>query len=209
MSDHDLSAKDLLFDSNADVAANTREKMEKEPAGVELRAELAKKSRLIKWNVVADVLLDRAVEMSDIPLAKILLPAWKKYREIEKFADPQSYPPEDTELVSLVEHTVQTEHKASLEILFKGAQVKVIDFAVATELTLEGVVLQIRGGRVMAIEAGSVKGKASLAMESKIVLERPFAPISLPGKIDLGEGLPLRAEEVRLPSSVTSDRGRK
>ncbi len=209
MSDHDLSAKDLLFDSNAGVAAKTREKMEKEPAGVDLRAELAKKSRLIKWDVVAHVLLDRAVEMSDIPLAKILLPAWKKYREIEKFADPQSYPPEDTELVSLVEHTVQTEHKSSLEILFKGVEVKVIDFTVATELTLEGVVLQIRAGRVMAIEAGSVKGKASLAMESKIVLERPFAPISLPGKIDLGEGLPLRAEEVRLPSSVTSDRGRK
>lgn len=35
----------------------------------------------------------------------------------------------------------------------------VIDFTVATELTLDGVVLQIRGGRVMAIEAGSVRGE--------------------------------------------------
>lgn len=204
MRDHDVNVKDLLFDSNADVAAKTREKMEKEPAGVALRAELAKKSRLIKWDVVGDVLLDRAVGMSDIPLAKILLPAWKKYREIEKFADPQSYPPEDTELVSLVEHTVQSEHKSSLEILFKGVQVKVIDFTVATELTLEGVVLQIRGGRLMAIEAGSVKGKASLAMESKIVVEKPFAPLPLPGKINLGEGVPLRAEEPRPASSATA-----
>ena len=205
MRDHDVNVKDLLFDSNADVAPTTREKMEKEPAGIDLRAELAKKSRLIKWDVVADVLLDRAVEMSDIPLAKILLPAWKKYREIEKFADPQSYPPEDTELVSLVEHTVQSEHKSSLEILFKGVQVKVIDFTVTTELTLEGVVLQIRGGRVMAIEAGSVKGKASLAMETKIVLEKPFGPLSLPGKIDLGDGVPLRAKEAGLASSATAD----
>ena len=200
-----MNVKDVLFDSNAEVAGKTRERMEKEPEGVDLRAELAKKSRLIKWDVVADVLLDRAVEMSDIPLAKILLPAWKKYREIEKFADPQSYPPEDTELVSLVEHTVQTEHKSSLEILFKGVQVKVIDFTVATELTLEGVVLHIRGGRVMAIEAGSVKGKASLAMESQIVLERPLGPLSFPGKIDLGDGVPLRTEEPRPTSSATAD----
>ena len=206
MSDGDLSVKDLLFNSNARYAGKTRTKMEEEPAGVDLKAELAKKSRLIKWDVVSDVLIDRAVEMSDIPLAKILLPAWKKYREIEKFADPQSYPPEDTELVSLVEHTVQSEHKSSLEILFKRVKVKVIDFSVATELTLQGVVLRIRGGRVMAIEAGSVKGKASLAMESKIVLETPFTPISLPGKIDLGDGVPLRAEKPGLASSTDSGR---
>jgi hypothetical protein len=197
MTDHDVNVKDLLFESNADLGAKTREKMEKEPAGVDLRAKLAKKSRLIKWDVVADVLLDRTVEMSDIPLAKILLPAWKKYSEIEKFADPHSYPPEDTELVSLVEHTIQSEHKSSLEILFKGVTVRVIDFTVATELTLQGVVLRIRSGRVTAIEAGNVRGKASLAMESKIVVEKPFASIPLPGKIDLGEGVPLRGVDSR------------
>lgn len=201
----DLNVKNLLFDSKADAARETREKMEKEPEGVHLRAELAKKSRLIKWDLVAYVLLDRAVEMSDIPLAKILLPAWKKYGEIQKFADLQSYPSEDTVLVSLVEHTVQWEQKSSLEILFKGVQVRVINFTVATELTLEGVVLQIRGGRVMAIKAGSVKGKASLAMESKVVVEKPFGTVPLPGKIDLGEGVPLRAEEPRPASSATAD----
>ena len=205
MRDGDANVKDLLFNSNPDLARKTRKKMEKEPAGVDLKAELAKKSRLIKWDVVSDVLIDRAVEMSDIPLAKILLPAWKEYQEIEKFADPQSYPPEDTELVSLVEHTVKSEHKSSLEILFKGVQVRVIDFTVGTELTLEGVVLRIRGGRVMAIEAGSVKGKASLAMEGETVLERPFTPISLPGKIDLGDGVPLRAKGTAAAPSATPD----
>jgi hypothetical protein len=201
--DDDMNLKDVLFDSNSGVAGKMHERMEKEPAGVDLRAELAKKSKLIKWDVVSDVLMHRAAEMANIPLANILLPAWRKYRELEKFADPQAYPQEDTELVSLLEHTVQSEHKSSLEILFKGVTVKLIDFTIAAELTLEGVVLQIRGGRVMAIKAGSVKGKASLAMESQIVLERPFAAVSLPGKIDLGDGVPLRAEEPRPASSAT------
>jgi len=209
MKNHDMKVKDLLFDSDVSVLGKTREKMEKEPASVNLRAELAKKSKLIKWDVVSGVLMDRAMEMSDMPVAKILLPAWKKYREIEKFADSKSYSPEDTVLVALVEHTVQSEHKSSLQILFKGVEVKVIDFTVATELTLQGVALRIRAGRVMAIEAGSVKGKASLAMESEMVLEKPIASISLPGKIDLGDGVPLRPEEPRLGSSVTPDSGRK
>lgn len=203
MSDRDLNVQDLLFDSKPQDSREVRRRMEDMPAGADLKAEVAKKYRLIKWDVVSDVLMDRAVEMADIPVAKILLSAWRKYRELEKFADPQAYPPEDTELVSLVEHTLQSEHKSSLEILFKGVRVKVIDFTVATELTLDGVVLQIRGGRVTAIEAGSVKGKASLAMESQIVVEKPFASIPLPGKIHLGEGVPLRAEEPRPASSAS------
>ena len=204
MKDDNMNVKDVLFDPNPEVAGKMHERMHKEPAVVDLRAELAKKSKLIKWDVVSDVLMGRAAEMADIPLAKILLPAWRKYRELEKFADPQAYPPEDTELVSLLEHTVQSEHKSSLAILFKGVTVKLIDFTVATELTLEGIVLQIRGGRVMAIKAGSVKGNASLSMEDQIVLERPFAPVSLPGKIDLGDGVPLRAEEPGAASSATA-----
>jgi hypothetical protein len=203
MSDGNLSVKDLLFDSNSHRTDEARRKIEDEQAGAHLKAEIAKKSRLVKWDVVSDVLLDRVVEMSDIPVAKILMAAWKKYREIEQFADPQAYPPEDTELVSLVEHTVESEHKSSLEVLFKGVRVKVIDFTVATELTVEGVVLRIKGGRVIAIEAGNVKGKASLAMDSRIVVEKPFASIPLPGKIDLGEGVPLRAEEPRPTSSAS------
>jgi hypothetical protein len=122
MSDGNLNVKDLLFDSNANVADETRAKMEKDPEGADLKAKVAKQSKLIKWNVVSDVLIDRATEMSDIPLAKILLPAWKKFRDVEKFGDPQAYPPEDTELVSLMEHTVKSEHKSSLEILLKGVK---------------------------------------------------------------------------------------
>jgi hypothetical protein len=82
-----------------------------------------------------------------------------------------------------MEHTVKSEHRSSLEVLFKGVKLKVIDFTVATELILEGVVLRIKGGRVLAIEAGSVKGRASLAMENKTVLEKPFAPIPLPERL--------------------------
>lgn len=206
MSDRDLSVQDLLFDSKPQGRNDVRRKMEEMPAGADLKDEVAQKSRLIKWDVVSGVLLDRAMEIADIPLGKILLSGWQKYGEIEKFADPQSYPPEDTELVSLLEHTLQSQHKSSLEILFKGKRVKLIDFTVSTELTLEGVVLQIRGGRVMAIEAGTVKGKASFAMESQVVAEKPFAPIPLPGRIDLGEGVPLRAGQPPAASSVSRER---
>jgi len=39
--------------------------------------------------------------------------------------------------------------------------VKVIDFTVATELTLEGVVLQIRGGRASALLGGPLTASRS------------------------------------------------
>src|SRR6266568_2006812 len=118
------TVRELLFETDPNAVAETRAKMEKQPTTADLKAEVAKKSKLIKWDVVTDVLMDRVVEMSDIPLAEILLPAWKKYHEIEKFGDPQAYPPEDTELVSLFDHTVKSGRKFSLEILFRRFKLK-------------------------------------------------------------------------------------
>jgi len=48
-----------------------------------------------------------------------------------------------------------------------GAQLPVtkIEFTLEAELTLQEVVLQIRNGKIMAIHAGSVKGKGELLLE--------------------------------------------
>ncbi|MBZ5554583.1 MAG: hypothetical protein LAO21_17845 [Acidobacteriia bacterium] len=157
-----------------------------------LREALAKGSKAIKWDAVSDVLAKKILETLDVPLLDILLPAWKKYREVEEFADPGKYPPADTYLVSLAEHSVKSEHHPCVEVLFKGAKLTQIDFTLTAEFTLEGFVLQIQGGRIKAIRPGTIKGQGSLALETTVVLEKDFGSIELPGMLQLGEGIPLR-----------------
>src|SRR5215469_920599 len=121
MSKKNLSMKDLLGAQEDGSPEPKGDSLEKTKSMVQLKEELAKKSKLIQWQVVRDVLVDKTVEMLDIPLLNFLLPAWKKYKEIIEFADSEKYPPNETQLVSLSEHTVSVEHRPYLQVTYRGA----------------------------------------------------------------------------------------
>ena len=169
-----------------------------------LKEALAKQSRMIKWDAVSDIIAEKTVEMLDVPVLHILVSAWQKYREVEEFGDPEKYPPADTQLVPLAEHTVKSEHRPYLEVLFKGVPVSTIEFTLTVLFTLEGFVLQIQGGRIKAIRTGALKGHGSLALESSVVMEKNFGTIQLPGTLNLGEGIPLRPSDMPRTSAATA-----
>jgi hypothetical protein len=192
MSESELTLKELFALDDKTLPASGRTAVESSRSMPDLKKKLEKESKAIKWDAVSDVLLEKVVEMLDVPVLKILVPAWKKYREVEIFGDPEKFPPAETQLVSLAEHKVKSEHRPYLEVLYQGVPVGRIDFKLTVELTLEGFVLQIQGGRIVAVRTGTLKGHGFLALESAVVLEKDFGSVRLPGTLDLGEGIPLR-----------------
>jgi len=194
MNKKNLSMKDLFEAQKNGATEVNGDALEKTKSAAQLKEELAKKSKLIQWSVVRDVLVDKVVEMLDIPLLDFLVPAWKKYGEILEFADAEKYPPNETELVSLSEHTVKVERHPYLEVTYKGAPLPnaKIEFTLEADLTLQEVVLQIRNGKIMAIHAGAVKGRGELLLEKQSVIKKEFGSYELPGSIDLGDGISLR-----------------
>jgi hypothetical protein len=192
MSEPQMNLKECFALPGDGLSPASRTAMESSRLVPALREALLKESRAIKWDAVSEVLAKKVLETLDVPILDILLPAWKKYREIEEFADPAKYPAGDTFLVSLAEHTVKSEHHPYVEVLFKGATVGRIDFTLTVELTIEGFVLQIQGGRIKGIRTGTLKGQGSLALESAVVLEKDFGSIELPGMLPLGEGISLQ-----------------
>jgi hypothetical protein len=122
MSKTELNMKDLFGMERGQGEVVQGDKFEKAKSAAELKENLAKKSKLIRWDAVKDVLAEKTVEMLDIPMVKVLFPAWKKYREIMEFADPEKHPPAETSLVYLAEHTVKTEHHPYLQVSYRGFQ---------------------------------------------------------------------------------------
>src|SRR6267154_842054 len=192
MSKTELNMKDLFGMERGKGAVVEREKFDNAKSATELKDKLAKKSKLIRWDAVKDVMAEKTVEMFDIPLVKVLFPAWKKYREIMEFADPEKHPPRETSLISLAEHTVKTDHHPYLQVSYRGFQFPKLDFTLSAELTLQGIVLRIQDGKIKEIKEGTVKGKGSLLLEKELVIERPFGSYDLPGSFDLGDGIPLQ-----------------
>jgi hypothetical protein len=198
MSQANLTMKDLFEIQNAKDAtqamdAARQQELETSQAAAALKEEVARKSRLIRWSAVQDVLFEKTVEALDIPVLAFLSPAWKKYREILEFADLEKHPASEVNLVSLAEHTVKVEHHPYLQVTYRGIEIPKakLEFTVAGDLTLEAVVLRIQNGKIKAIQGGTVKWSGELRLENQCVFKKESKSYDLTGKVELGDGIPL------------------
>ncbi|PYR97158.1 MAG: hypothetical protein DMG16_25615 [Acidobacteria bacterium] len=196
MSQANLTMKDLFeVQSAKDVTEGmgTAQELEASQGATALKEEVAKKSRLIQWSAVQDVLVEKTLEAVDIPVLTFLLPAWKKYRDIVEFVDLEKHPANEVNLVSLAQHRVKVEHHPYLQVTYRGVEIPKakLEFALTGDLTLEGVILKIQNGKIKAIQGGAMKWSGELLLENRSVLKKESKSYALTGKVDLGEGIPL------------------
>jgi len=198
MSQANLTMKDMFEVQSAKDAAQAmraakQQELEASQAATALKDEVAKKSRLIRWSAVQDVLFEKTVDVLDIPVLTFLLPAWKKYREILEFADVERHPANEVNLVSLAEHTVKVEHHPYLQVTYRGIEIPKarLEFTLMGDLTLQGVILKIQNGKITAIQGGALKWSGELLLENRSVLKKESRSYAFTGSLELGEGLPL------------------
>jgi hypothetical protein len=156
-----------------------------------LRNNLSQKARGISWSVALGDILQGIKELLDVKLEEILAEAWKKTQELSKYRDPGKYRPNETVLVHLVEHTINSEHHPKLEIVVNNLVVEKIEFIIRLALSFKGVVLKIRNGKIREILPGSCHGKGYLAWGKFVLLEEETKSFALPRSINLGEGIPI------------------
>lgn len=153
--------------------------------------EILRKEARVKWPAALGKIAEKVPDILDIGVPDILVSAWSKSRLLAKYRDREKYPPQETFLVPLAEHTINSEHHPFLEILVNGKSVGKIKFTITLSLKLEGIVLKIQDGRIREAATGTCQGKGALKYENHVILEKAAGSISLPGSIDLGEGLPI------------------
>ncbi|MBI4468835.1 MAG: hypothetical protein HY650_05870 [Acidobacteria bacterium] len=118
--------------------------------------------------------------------------AWNKYRPLLKYADRSKYPPEEVALVPLAEHTISSEHHPYVEIMWGEQSLGKLEFGIELEITLEGIVLKNQDGKIKEIKTGTCKVKGTVKYADLVILEKDSEEISLPGPIDLGEGVAIK-----------------
>jgi hypothetical protein len=150
------------------------------------------KEAKVKWPVAFDIIVKKITDILDIGILDIMVMAWNKYRMLLKYADREKYPPGETLLVPLVEHTIKSEHRPFIEILINDKPVGKVEFNITISLMLKGIILKIQDGKIKGVTTGTCKGKGTIKCENIVILEKETAPISLPGSIDLGEGIPIK-----------------
>jgi hypothetical protein len=145
----------------------------------------------IAWSTAADTVADAILAALDVKLTDILAGAWSTLRELQDYADPARHPAEETALVPLARHKLRSTHHPSIEVMLGEDVIAKLEFTVALTLSLEGIVLKVRGGRIREIASGSYAGTGSLKLADAVLVERQTPSYIIPGSISLGDGIPI------------------
>ena len=184
MAEGALTLKDFLIARTEDA----RQAIEQSAAGAKLKEAVAKLPG-IEWGPVGKEIEAKIGEVLDVDIVGILLGGWKKYRQLKQYRDPKKYPPDETILVSLTEHTIASSHHPKIEILAEQVLLSRLELTITLSLKLEGILLKVRGGRIREICSGRCLGKGTLECAGVAILEKETPRFELPGRIDLGDGI--------------------
>ncbi|MCK5600739.1 hypothetical protein KAR91_02650, partial [Candidatus Pacearchaeota archaeon] len=141
------------------------------------------------WSGIFREAIKNIDKLLDIKLADIMISAWRQKGILDKYADSKKYSPDEAVVVPLVEHAIKSVHKPSIEVLVNEKPVGKINFNISLAVTLKGMTLKIKGGKITEILTGSCVGKGTLKCENVLLLEKKTESFTLPESIVLSDSV--------------------
>lgn len=187
MSEKMVTVESLLFGASGAAGAKAMARLEEDDQATALKESLAEVAN-VAWGNVSEELGEQMGKLLDVGLDDILLGGWAKYRHLRQYRDAEKYPPDETILVPLAEHSITSTHEPYIEILVGDRRVGRITFNIELTLVLEGVVLKVRDGKIWEVKAGRCRGDGRLTTGGVTIAEKETDNIDLPGVIALPEG---------------------
>ncbi len=126
----------------------------------------------------------------DVRLDDILRGAWQTANDLQPYRDPDRYPPDQEALVEVGRRQLTSRHRPKVEVLVQGLRLT-IEFEVTLTLTIIGGRLRIRDGRIREITGSVFEGECLLTYGGMALLRRKTNRFEIPGRLALGEGLPI------------------
>ena len=139
----------------------------------------------IKWTAAMPDLIPKICDLLEIKVDDVLLTAWKKASELRTVIEKSKQTPEETTYVELAQHTINSEHKPSIDVMLKGAKLKTIALLVQLGFNLKGFVLKIKNGRIIELQAGQCEVKGTIKFSGLTIAEKKLQPIKLPFSIPI------------------------
>ena len=134
----------------------------------------------IKWTAAMSDLVPKICDLLEIKVDDVLLRAWKKAAAIRTALVNSKQTPEQTTYLELAEHTVNSEHKPSIDVKLKGTKIKSIALQVQLGFKLQGFVLKIKNGAIVELQAGHCEVKGTIKFSGLTIAEKKLSPIRLP-----------------------------
>jgi hypothetical protein len=150
-----------------------------------VQERLTEEVKGIKWTAAMPDLAPKLCQLLEIKIPDVLLAAWKKASELQAVIEKSKLTPEEMIYLELAEHSINSEHKPSIDVKLRGAKVKTIELLVQLGFKLKGFVLKIQNGAISEIQTGQCEVKGTIKYAGLNIAEKKLAPIKLPLTIPL------------------------
>src|SRR6266550_7198657 len=160
--------------------------------------KVGKEIKGIKWMATVPDLAPKVCELLDIKIPDVLAAAWKKVTDIQAVMEKSQKTPDETIYLELAQHTINSEHKPSIDVKIKGATVKKIELVIQLGFNLKGFLLKIQNGAITEMQTGQCEAKGTIKYGGLTIAEKKLEPIKLPFSIPIPSQLPIpmpQAEE--------------
>lgn len=122
-------------------------------------------------------------ELLDVPIPSIFLASWSKADALKDILEESKRNPEAIMDLELAQHTINSEHRPSIEVRIHNAAVKRIEFTLRLVFSLKGCVLRVQNGVIREMRAGTCDVKGLMEYGGVTILEKKVAPLQFPGVI--------------------------
>jgi hypothetical protein len=146
----------------------------------EFQSRLGREIKTIQWPAAMPDLASKITELFDIELPGILVPAWKKAKEVQEALEESRKSPDEVIVLNLAEHEITNEFNPYIEIRIAGIPLpKKIEFKVEIATTLKGINLKIQNGAIKETQAGSCDFEGKVKYEDLTLAKKKIGPIEL------------------------------
>ncbi len=186
-------ADDVEGEAAADSGPTVREifalpENDTDPHSAEWKAfqeKISEEVKGIKWTAAMPDLAQKVCELLDIKIPNILVAAWKKAKELQTVLEKSKSTPDEVIYLDLAEHTINSDHKPSIDVRVKGATVKKIELPVQLAFKLRGFVLKIQNGGIKEMQTGQCEARGTIKYGTLTIAEKKLEPIKLPFSIPI------------------------
>ena len=127
----------------------------------------------------------------DIALDDVLAHAWGNWHELRRYADFDQTPPDDINIVTVTDHSIESVHQPSVNIVVNGQTLHSLEFSASVQLDVEGVNLEVQGGTITRIRVGTLSVGGSVELGDRKILSKTLGEVEFPGEVVLKKPVPI------------------
>jgi hypothetical protein len=145
----------------------------------------------IEWEILRKEILKKIIDLLDVDVVKIIVNSWIDKDFFEQINKIKDAAPDETIIVPLVEHTVESTHNPYIVIMYNGEVVHKINFEIKVDFHLRAIILSFQNKKLKEISSGECDITGELLCENIKVLDAELKNIKLPLVLNLRDGIPI------------------